>query len=88
MWYRLLAQPANRTRSEDVLVEEFDGHIYLLDRGERRLVPVDQNEASVLLSFYDRSQDISWHTDAELMRLLGPVPAGEEPAAPLAHSCA
>lgn len=70
MLYRLAAQPAPWTTEDEVIVEDQQGRLYLLSGAAPRLLPVCREDADLLGAFFEPSQDSTWHSAADLWRML------------------
>jgi hypothetical protein len=67
---RIAALPASFAGTSDLIVEDVGGSLYLLDRAARRLVPLPDAEANIVINFYEPSQDYTWYSETELFRRL------------------
>lgn len=70
MLYRLAAQPAPWMTVDEVIVEDQQGRLYLLSGAAPRLLPLCREDADLLGAFFEPSQDSTWHSAADLWRML------------------
>jgi hypothetical protein len=67
--YRLAALPAAFTCLDDVLVEDQHGRLFVLERDIASLMPVKAQDEGLIMSFFEASQDTTWRTEADMIRI-------------------
>jgi hypothetical protein len=68
--YRVAAFPADYAMTDDVILRDETGRAYLLSQDEEQPTPIEEDTANSLGMFFEPSQDSSWHTLAELRRII------------------
>lgn len=68
--YRVAAFPADYAMTDDVILRDETGRAYLLSQEEEHPIPIAEDTANSLGMFFEPSQDSSWHTAAELRRII------------------
>lgn len=68
--YRVAAFPADYALTDDVILRDESGRAYLLSQQDELPIPIEEDTANSLGMFFEPSQDSSWHTAAELRRII------------------
>ena len=69
MRFRVVAVPANFVPYDSFVVEDQDGRWYLFERGRLEVLAID--DAALVLTVFEPSLSLGWHSADELVHLLG-----------------
>jgi hypothetical protein len=67
--YRLAAVPAAFTSTDNLLLEDERGRLFVLERDGASLEPVEERDENLIMSFYEASQDATWRSADDVTRL-------------------
>jgi hypothetical protein len=68
--FRVAARPVTFVASTEVIIEDVAGRMHLLDWDQSQLSELSPADLVSLGTFFEASQDCTWHTLAELCAIL------------------
>lgn len=68
--FRVAARPVTFVASTEVIIEDVAGQLHLLDWDQAQLDTLTSADMAALGTFFEASQDCTWHTLADLCAIL------------------